>query len=800
MKRLSGIMTLCGLFIGGLGCAVGWGQATEPLLRTVDLEVGEAARVELADGSVAEVKLLNLEERRDSLREAVREARVEVEVNGERVELGSALYRLPVTVGGVRIDCPVTRGYAANSSKSNAWAIEKAARFRLWPAGSPLLRPGTFTYPIRQRLFVSDTQMGNEPCFVDAAETPGQKNIYYHYGTDFGGSEGLTEVLAATDGLVVSAAGTTLPEHAESPVQQRYDVIYVVDARGWYYRYSHLSRIEVAAGDRVRMGQRIGLLGKEGGSGGWSHLHFDITSRQPSGAWGKQDPYPYIWEAYLVEYAPRIVAVARPHHLVPVGGIARLDGSRSWSAAGEIVRFDWRFTDGGTAEGPIVERSYDKPGVYSEVLRVTDAAGATAWDFAVVQVMDPAGGREGMPPSIHANYHPTVGIRVGDPVVFKVRSFLTQAGDEVWDFGDGSPEVRVRSDGNAVVHAKDGYAVVEHRFARPGDYLVRVQRANARGEVAMAHLSVHVDPRFEARTRVGIEGEHWVINGVETALGTPAQGRLLNVRMVNATFEDRNRSDFDAAANTARFLSVLPEYAQAGVHAITLNIQGGMPGYEGALNSGFQPDGALRHAYMERVRGVIEACDRLGLAVILGCYYQRQDQVLADEAAVRRGLLEVVGWIERCGLTNVVLEIANEFDHGGFDHPVLATPEGQLELVRAVREAAPGLLVSTSGLGHGGYHDRLAEAVDFLLIHFNGTSLAQIPERIQVLKRFGKPIVCNEDDKVGAEAAQALRLSVENGGAWGLMLKERNQYQPFEFDGIADDPVVYRGFKELTGR
>jgi hypothetical protein len=32
------------------------------------------------------------------------------------------------------------------------------------------------------------------------------------------------------------------------------------------------------------------------------------------------------------------------------------------------------------------------------------------------------------------------------------------------------------------------------------------------------------------------------------------------------------------------------------------------------------------------------------------------------------------------------------------------------------------------------------------------------------------------------------------------MLKEHNQYQPFEFDGIADDPVVYRGFKELTGR
>lgn len=36
--------------------------------------------------------------------------------------------------------------------------------------------------------------------------------------------------------------------------------------------------------------------------------------------------------------------------------------------------------------------------------------------------------------------------------------------------------------------AKDGFAVTEHRFAKPGDYIVRVERANERGEKAIARL------------------------------------------------------------------------------------------------------------------------------------------------------------------------------------------------------------------------------------------------------------------------------------------------------------------------
>src|SRR5438045_3839401 len=82
-----------------------------------------------------------------------------------------------------------------------------------------------------------------EPAHVDGGESPLVKKIYYHYGLDIGGAEGLVDVVAATDGLVVSAGTEVLPGYGDTPAKPRYDVVYVLDARGWYYRYSHLHTI-----------------------------------------------------------------------------------------------------------------------------------------------------------------------------------------------------------------------------------------------------------------------------------------------------------------------------------------------------------------------------------------------------------------------------------------------------------------------------------------------------------------------------------------------------------------------------
>jgi hypothetical protein len=41
--------------------------------------------------------------------------------------------------------------------------------------------------------------------------------------------------------------------------------------------------------------------------------------------------------------------------------------------------------------------------------------------------------------------------------------------------------------------APDGYAVTTHKFAKPGDYLVSVERANSSGMKATARMHVRVE-------------------------------------------------------------------------------------------------------------------------------------------------------------------------------------------------------------------------------------------------------------------------------------------------------------------
>jgi hypothetical protein len=465
--------------------------AQQPLFRAVDIDVGATERVQSSDGKSATVKLLSISEVRDKARAAIREARAEVEINGSHGALSCGNYRLPVTLGGVQVDCTVTKAYYQNTDQDR-WGLVKDARLRLWPAGSPFMPPGSMLYPVRQRWFASRTQMGNEPTYVDEGERITSDKIYYHAGLDIGGAEGLVDVIAATDGLVVDIGPAVLEKEKANPALDReFNTVWVLDERGWYHRYTHLYSVDpsIKLGGHVAMGQMVGKLGKEGGSGGWSHLHYEIISRQASGKWGTQEGYAFLWEAYQRQYKPHLIAVARPHQAVLVGEKAALDGSRSWSQS-PIARYEWTFTNGEKASGAKVERSYSEVGTFSEILKITDDRGRTAYDFETVNVLDPKH-PEQVPPSIQAAYWPTLGLAPGKPVTFKVRTFGTTDGQESWSFGDGATAT-TKSDGNVEPLAKNGFAVTTHAFTKPGDYIVRVERANRLGQKAIAHLWVRV--------------------------------------------------------------------------------------------------------------------------------------------------------------------------------------------------------------------------------------------------------------------------------------------------------------------
>ncbi len=325
--------------------------------------------------------------------------------------------------------------------------------------------------------------------------------------------------------------------------------------------------------------------------------------------------------------------------------------------------------------------------------------------------------------------------------------------------------------------------------------------------------------RADRQTTVSIDGDRFLINGRPTYAGLEpkALGRLMNVRMVNSTFDDENPATrpqgLDPEANTTQFIATMDEYKAYGILGFTLNLQGGYPGYEGAVNSAFERDGSLKGPYMRRVARAIEAADARGMVIILGLFYQRQDQILADEDAVRAATRNAATWIAQNGYTNVLVEIANEYHHGGFDHGILKTEAGQVELMDLVRSVHSKLLVSTSGVGNARFHPTLCEAADFLLLHGNETEPADYAQRIAAVTPYGKPIVFNEDwcfsdDRRGiADAPAKATAAFNNGASWGIMNQIRNQHWPFVFgigrpeegQNAREDRAAYETIRRLVG-
>jgi murein DD-endopeptidase MepM/ murein hydrolase activator NlpD len=87
---------------------------------------------------------------------------------------------------------------------------------------------------------------------------------YYHSGMDYAGNE-TTPVLAPAAGIVVFTGELTVRGNA------------TLISHGWgvYTGYWHQSRIDVSVGDRVEIGQQIGMVGMTGRVTG-PHLHFDV--------------------------------------------------------------------------------------------------------------------------------------------------------------------------------------------------------------------------------------------------------------------------------------------------------------------------------------------------------------------------------------------------------------------------------------------------------------------------------------------------------------------------------------------
>jgi len=309
-----------------------------------------------------------------------------------------------------------------------------------------------------------------------------------------------------------------------------------------------------------------------------------------------------------------------------------------------------------------------------------------------------------------------------------------------------------------------------------------------------------------------------------------AAGRLMNLRIAQGLYHDEWLTEFpfDPEANTSRLIAALDTYKEHGVLAVSVSLQSGNAGYnnefqgikrdiqakfgpgKGALTSAFRPDGSLKDAWMKRLLRLTRELDRRGMILNLMYFYQGQDEVLENPAAIDRAARNATDWLIDNDCRNVLIEIANEHNVGNYDHDKYIFREmGRLiQLTRErfeAREAPFRLPISASVAGMKLF-DGVRDQADLTIVHGNNRTPEEKRTAIAALvadPAAPGPIYMNEDNSGRDTTTETLKKELascdavfQSGGSWGYMPWRMAQmfpfrfYQPAKTARVADDMPV----------
>ena len=296
-------------------------------------------------------------------------------------------------------------------------------------------------------------------------------------------------------------------------------------------------------------------------------------------------------------------------------------------------------------------------------------------------------------------------------------------------------------------------------------------------------------------TRLSIEGTKFLINGKLTYSELPGcdkrfHGLLMNARFIQGIYDDKTGygryarfgRTFTPAENTDALISALPEWYSWGLRAFTVGLQGGGPCFTinnySIENSPYSPDGCeINQQYLDRLEKLILAADRIGMVVIVSLFYGAQTRFLDDNNAVENAVRTASGWIRGKGFTNIILEIANEFDVRDYRHTSLSTEYGIKNLIE-VAQSIVAVPVGCSATG-GVFSEPIAKASDVILIHGNGQSRAELNRLIEKAKAVkpARPVVINED----SPAISQMSVTFDQEVSWGYYNDWSKQEPPVDW-------------------
>lgn len=430
------------------------------------LDVGEEHTFKLKDGREKRILLRSIEEHPDSVMNLMRRAEVLVEIDGKPIELVCEPYVMPVEKNGLRIQADTTAGWMD---------LPKRVQLSLWDASDPIVDTDLFVFPLKgYRMFSQGIQCYNEPVHLGHRDgDPAGQRFYHNYGLDLAGFEGRDEVVSCIDGTVIH-------------VNREMGTLILEDDQGIVFEYGHMNQIlpEIKEGVEVKRGRKVGLLGRKGHSGNFSHLHVGIylskTDFEGHRNCRNMNLYPWLVAAFEKASGTSLYAVARPHRAVRTGETVRFDGTKSVAFGAPIAAYRWEFHDGTIVKQARAEKVYDKPGTYMAALWVEDEQGNLDVDFCKVKAFTKDKVEDVMP-ILYMTYAPSRGIRTGRPVYFRGWPHGEEADSIRLDFGDGG-----------IVEDYEPYSEVPHSFDKPGIHVVTAT-ATAAGLPVTQKLKVVVE-------------------------------------------------------------------------------------------------------------------------------------------------------------------------------------------------------------------------------------------------------------------------------------------------------------------
>ncbi len=279
-------------------------------------------------------------------------------------------------------------------------------------------------------------------------------------------------------------------------------------------------------------------------------------------------------------------------------------------------------------------------------------------------------------------------------------------------------------------------------------------------------------------------------------------GLLMNARFIQGVFDDKENPErfnrfgkkFNPDEQTDNLIKHLVDWYEYGLRAITVGMQGGGPCFtiDNATinNNPFSEDGTQTDpAYLSRMERIINACDELGMVVIVSYFYGAQAQRISDDDSVIRVVKNMSNWLRDKKFTNVIIEIANEHDVSQFkSHPILYTQKGVAQLIDIAKRESGGMLVGCSGLG-GSFHEEIVKASSVIIIHGNGLERQRYYHLIEKCKKCNPntPIVCNED----SQAISNMAVAINEGTSWGYYNNLTKQEPPTDWSITKGEDVFF---------